>query len=177
MKQIITVLAILISGIASAQLFEVSSCTPGEIIVNEIDYIASEDLQAQIIAGENDHNINLVCITNVRVENGIPYMSRYFRRYLNAGRPSFRGDPYTGMEETLIHYTFPNGVLIRVYPNNYADGGEFRWPNGTSGRRNGHDPTELMYAGKFEVRRTANGSSIFTLHDTAKAAWDHARTH
>ena len=175
MKQIITVLAILISGIASAQLFEVSSCTPGEIIVNEIDYIASEDLQAQIVAGENDHDINLVCITDVRVEDGIPYFSRYFRRYLGSNKPSSTGNDYTGEQNTMRTYSWNNNrTVIRAYPTNYADGATVTPSNAHSYRRLGL-ASERVKAGMFEVRSNAGGSSAnMGLYFTAKAAWDAA---
>ena len=176
MKQIITVFAILISGIASAQLFEVSVCD-GEIVEDGNRYMILPELQQQIVDRHTNrnHGISFVCVDNVRVSDGIPYISRYFRRYHGAGSPDFRGNQYTGTEETIVHYTFPNTAIIRVYPANYANGDRFTL-NLISEVRLGYAPERAKHS-KFEVRRTANGSSIFTLHDTAKASWDHARTH
>ena len=61
MKQIITVLAILISGIASAQLYQTSICGGGDdprhIDYNGQDYLILDDLQDQI-AG-----FDFVCLT------------------------------------------------------------------------------------------------------------------
>ena len=174
MKQIITVLTILISGIASAQLFEASVCED-ELVHNGQDYIIQQELQDQITAGNNNHGINLVCIDNVRVENGIPYFSRYFRRYLGSNAPSSTGNAYTGEENTMRTYSWNNNrTVIRAYPENYADGATFFLSNGLSRRRLGL-ASERVKAGMFEVRSNAGGSSAnMGLYFTAKAAWDAA---
>ena len=174
MKQIITVLAILISGIASAQLFEASVCND-ELVHDDEQYIIQQELQDQITAGENNAGVNLVCVDDVRVENGIPYMSRYFRRYLGSNRPSSTGNAYTGEENTMRTYSWNNNrTVIRAYPENYADGATFFLSNGLSRRRLGLE-SERVKAGMFEVRSNAGGSSAnMGLYFTAKAAWDAA---
>ena len=174
MKQILFVLAILISGIASAQLFDASVCE-GELVHNGQDYIIQQELQDQITAGQNRLGVNLVCIDNVRVEDGIPYFSRYFRRYLGSNSPSSTGNAYTGEENTMRTYSWNNNrTVIRAYPENYADGATFFLSDGRSRRRLGL-ASERRKAGMFEVRTNASGSSANTgLFFTAKAAWDSA---
>ena len=178
MKQIITVLAILISGIASAQLFEVSICQ-GEIVHNDERYTILQELKDEIesTTHTNQHGINFVCVDEVRVANGVRYISRYFRRYLGAGAPNTTGDEYTGREEDIHTYDFPNDVQVRFYPANYADGGSFTRSDGRSGRRSGLVSLREERAGKFEVRRDRNRSTPTggdRWFDDGKSAYDWA---
>ena len=173
MKLIITVLAILISGIASAQ-WEVSVCD-GEIVENDNRYEVLRGLQTQIEGFTNTRGINFVCVDNVRVSNGLPYFNRYFNWYLDSSSRSITGNQYTGEENTIYTYSWSNNrTVIRAYPSNYSDGRTFFLDNGVSRRRISHE-RERPKAGKFEVRTNANGSSAnIRLFDDAQAAWNYA---
>ena len=175
MKQIITVLAILISGIASAQSnWEVSVCND-EIVTSGGSHIVLPGLQTQIDGFTNTRGVNFVCVDDVRVSDGLPYFNRYFNWYLGSNGRANIGNAYTGEENTIRQYRWPNnGTVIRAYPENYADGETFFLSNGQSRRRLGL-ASERVKAGMFEVRTNAAGSSANTgRYFTAKAAWDAA---
>ena len=161
MKQIITVLAILISGIASAQdLWEVSVCD-GEIVENGNNYVILPDLQQQITDDfTNNNGDNFFCLETGVLTINDPY-NRYFTWYNFGIRSANTGDQYTGTAATIRNYSFARapGVRIRVYPSNYADGNFFDLTPGIRRQRLGHGPTRTEYAGKFEVRTTRSGSS------------------
>ena len=103
MKQIITVLAILISGIASAQLYQTSICGGGDdprhIDYNGQDYLILDDLQDQI-AG-----FDFVCLTRGNGSINREWRS-YFINYLGATSIIDR----TNQNHYSIN--FPNGVII-----------------------------------------------------------------
>ena len=188
MKQIITVLAILISGIASAQsTWETSVCN-GEIIHNEnnymvVDNILTEGLQGRIPGGANFSGF--FCLSD-DITNDDNY-NRYFRWYCYSDTRTRNGNNYTrsnvGNDHLLNNYLFTNhpveryrSISIRIYPDTYSDGERYQDSFGRT-IQGISTVAERAKQSKFEVRRTASNSSVFTLHDSAQAAWQHAITH
>ena len=174
MKQIITVLAILISGIASAQSnWNVSVCD-GELVHDYERYIVLGDLltenhQGNLPGGRSANTGGWFCLEElITIDNNF---NRYFRWYQNATEGSRIGDEYTDTLAVIRRYTFPGNISIRVYPSNYADG-----RNG----RLGHVPTHDLRAGKFEVQRGIRGTSTILsdnnrFHSSAQSAWNWAQ--
>ena len=103
MKQIITVLAILISGIASAQLYQTSICggnnDPRHIDYNGQDYLILDDLQDQI-AG-----FDFVCLTRGNGSINREWRS-YFINYLGAIRIEDHSN------QNFYRIVFSNGTWI-----------------------------------------------------------------
>ena len=111
MKQIITVLAILISGIASAQSepYTASICgggsNPRHVDFNGLDYVLTDDYAA-IVA--RDHS-DLVCLSS---NNNINRNWRsYFLNYKGAQRIVDRTN------QNHYSISFPNGVIIERRTN------------------------------------------------------------
>ena len=181
MKQIITVLAILISGIASAQSnWNVSVCD-GELVHNYqrydvIDNLLTENHQGNLPGGRSANTGGWFCLDdlitptrNLRGGNN-PDHHRYFVWYCNGTRRNNTGHEYTDNLATVRNYGFANGAVIRIYPDNYADG-----QNG----RLGHRDTHASHAGKYEVRtfvggRSALNEGLSRFHTSAQSAWNYA---
>ena len=166
MKQIITVLAILISGIASAQSnWNVSVCD-GELVHEYERYtilgdLLTTNLQGRLPGNRPTNPGGFFCLEElITVESN--RFNRYFRWYLNATEGDRGSDEYTDNANTIRNYNFPGGISIRVYPTNYADG-----QNGRLGLRT----LRAERAGKFEVR---GSSSSGRFHNSAQSAWNWA---
>ena len=192
MKQIITVLAILISGIASAQSTWITSVCDGKIVHNENRYevlgnLLSEDLQGRIPGGANFSGF--FCLEN-DITNADNY-NRYFRWYCNSERLTRSGNSFTrnttNDSDKMTNYLFINhptvryqSISIRVYPDTYSDGLRYDDHLGrpTQGISN---VIERAKQSMFEVRTGATGSSRLSdpdrLHASAQDAWDYAITH
>ena len=178
MKQIITVLAILISGIASAQsTWNVSVCE-GELVYNGHNYEVLGDLLTHNhmgnLPGGGDRNPGgWFCLETDDFTVAGNNFNRYFRWYRGATEDRKVGNEYTDNIDAIRRYNFPNGVSIWVYPTNYADGHDGRL---------GHIPTATLRAGKFEVQRPVSRTSRFlgnsaSFHTTTLEAWTWAITH
>ena len=192
MKQIITVLAILISGIASAQSNweQISSCTEGEIIWNGEDYVVLEGLlDRENARGNTPGRIWFFCLRE-DITNNDNY-NRYFRWYCNAEERTYTGNDFTrdtrGNGDLMANYIFINhpveryrSISIRIYPDTYSDGQRYndRRDVPTQGISN---VIERAKQSKFEVRTGASGRSRLTdpdrLKDSAQDAWEYAITH
>ena len=201
MKQILFVLAILISGIASAQsTWETSVCN-GEIIHNEnnymvIDNILTEGLQGRIPGGANFSGFFCLSddITNNTQFEGRDAYNRYFRWYCYSDTRTRNGNSFTrsyinsnlGNPHLLNNYLFTNhpieryrSISIRIYPDTYSDGE--RYNNGRLEVQGISNVIERAKQSKFEVRVGADGRSRLSdpdrLKDSAQEAWDYAITH
>ena len=174
MKQTLFVLAILISGIASAQSnWEVSVCD-GELVHNYqrydiIDNLLTTNLQGRLPGNRPTNPGGFFCLEDlITVDSNF---NRYFRWYQNATESDPVGHEYTDNRSTVRRYTFPGNISIWVYPSNYADG-----RNG----RLGHIPTHELRAGMFEVQRGIRGTSTILsddnrFHSSAQSAWNWAQ--
>ena len=197
MKQIITVLAILISGIASAQsTWNVSVCE-GEIVHNENNYRVIDNILTENHQGNNpgggDNTGGWFClddaITNTDNHN------RYFRWYHASERGVSSGDLYSN-PNAVTTYNFINhpnenyrSIRIRIYPDNYADGGSYTISSVPKRRLGLVERQE--WQNMFEVMMGAHGRSLLNdtqranpedgaprrFHLSAQEAWEWAITH
>ena len=180
MKQIITVLAILITGIASAQSnWNVSVCE-GELVHDYERYIVLGDLltenhQGNLPGGRSANTGGWFCLEDL-ITTSDNY-NRYFRWYCNGTRNNDTGDVYTGDRATIRNYSFSNGVVIRIYPGNYADGATVTPPGQRSYRRLGNLERQ-GWQNMFEVRVFEGGRSALNeddrFHTSAQSAWNYA---
>ena len=145
MKQIITVLAILISGIASAQteLYTASICgggaLPRHVDLNGLDYVLTDDYAA-IVA--RDHS-DLVCLSS----NG--NINRNWRSYFLNYKGAQRIVDRTNFQHWRIEWgpDQNSGIQIQV-------------------RNQGSE--------RFRVHRTRNNRIIINRFDNARDAWNYA---
>ena len=186
MKQILFVLAILISGIASAQsTWNVSVCD-GELVHNYqrydvIDNLLTENHQGNLPGGRSANTGGWFCLDNLLTatlnERGgrWPDYHRYFVWYCNAVSSSSLGDTWSGDQSTIRSYVFANGTVIRIYPSEYADGHQQPPPNGF---RRIHNSERNGWEDMFEVRSLEGGTSSLSdpnrFHTSAQSAWNWA---
>ena len=127
MKQIITVLAILISGIASAQSNWNTFVCDGKIVHNNnryevLDNLLTENHQGNLPGGptRTANTGGWFCSDDLITIND--NFNRYFRWYRNATEDGRVGNEYTDNISTIRRYNFPGRISVWVYPSNYADG-------------------------------------------------------
>ena len=154
MKQIITVLAILISGIASAQNWDTSLCGEELLVIStDTRYQTTEALRTQISSGnglrDSRARAKLLCLDNGVTIRGS--YGRYFLRYLGATRFALSNG---------------SGNEYRNFPNNSA----VIWAY------NDHPNPDRN--GKFEIRVFSNGSAASPAaprrFNNAVEAWERA---
>ena len=203
MKQILFVLAILISGIASAQSTWVTSVCNGEIVHNSNNYMIIDDILTTNLQGNIPGEGNpggYFClddaITNTTLlSNGREAFNRYFRWYHHSESRSNSGDNYSVPGE-ITTYRFENhpnedyrSIRIRIYPGNYADGQTY-FQGLIEERRLGLTERQ-EWQNQFEVMTGAHGRSLLNdtrranpddgaperFHLSAQEAWEYAITH
>ena len=147
MKQIITVLAILISGIASAQqLYTASICgggsNPRHVDFNGLDYVLVDGYRAEIEAQFNGDDAIICLSSNGNVNRN---WRSYFLNYKGAQRIVDR----TNFNHWRIEWGPDQHSGIQIQVRNQGDE-------------------------RFRVHRTRNNRIIINRFDNARDAWNYA---